>query len=60
MLIKKDVDLINSGIEPFPGENFLASSCRSEAFGHLGSATTDTKHVIVKPMLLVIVVPLFR
>ncbi len=56
---QKTVDLINAGIEPFPGENFL-SEYLSEAIGsgHL-LATTDTTHAVRESDAVVIVVPLF-
>ena len=56
---QKTVDLINSGIEPFPGENFLAQYLAEVVTsGHL-RATIDTKHAVSEADAVVIVVPLF-
>jgi nucleotide sugar dehydrogenase len=55
----RTVDLINSGVEPFPGENFLAKYLSEViASGHL-VATTDTTHAVSESDAVVIVVPLF-
>jgi nucleotide sugar dehydrogenase len=55
----RTVDLINSGVEPFPGENFLAKYLSEViASGHL-VATTDTTHAVSESDAIVIVVPLF-
>jgi len=56
---QKTVDLINAGIEPFPGENFLAEYLAEVvASGHL-VATTDTTAAVSESDAVVIVVPLF-
>jgi nucleotide sugar dehydrogenase len=56
---QRTVDLINSGVEPFPGENFLAKYLSEViASGHL-VATTDTTHAVSESDAVVIVVPLF-
>ena len=56
---QKTVDLINAGIEPFPGENFLAEYLAEVvASGHL-VATTDTAAAVSESDAVVIVVPLF-
>ena len=56
---QRTVDLINSGVEPFPGENFLAEYLVEViASGHL-VATTDTTHAVSESDAVVIVVPLF-
>jgi nucleotide sugar dehydrogenase len=53
------VDLVNKGIEPFPGEahlaEYLADVVKS---GHL-TATTDTTAAVAKSQAVVVVVPLF-
>ena len=53
------VDLVNKGIEPFPGEahlaEYLADVVKS---GHL-TATTDTTAAVAKAQAVVVVVPLF-
>jgi nucleotide sugar dehydrogenase len=56
---EKTVDLINSGTEPFPGENFLAEYLAEVvSSGHL-TATTDTTEAVREADAVVIVVPLF-
>jgi len=56
---QKTVDLINTGVEPFPGENFLAEYLAEVvASGHL-VATTDTAAAVSESDAVVIVVPLF-
>ena len=56
---QRTVDLINSGVEPFPGENFLAKYLSEVvASGHL-VATTDTTNAVSESEAVVIVVPLF-
>jgi nucleotide sugar dehydrogenase len=56
---QRTVDLINSRVEPFPGENFLAKYLSEViASGHL-VATTDTTHAVSESDAVVIVVPLF-
>ena len=56
---QKSVDLINAGIEPFPGEDFLEQYLKeTRASGHL-IATTDTTSAVSQSDAVVIVVPLF-
>lgn len=56
---QKTVDLINAGVEPFPGENFLAEYLADVVgSGHL-VATTDTTQGVSESDAVVIVVPLF-
>ena len=56
---QRTVDLINSGTEPFPGENFLAEFLAEVvASGHL-VASTDTTKAVSESQVVVIVVPLF-
>ena len=56
---QKTVDLINAGIEPFPGEahlqDYLSKVVKS---GNL-IATTDTQDAVSKSEAVVVVVPLF-
>ena len=56
---QRTVDLINAGMEPFPGENFLADYLADVvSTGHL-VATTDTTKAVSESEAVVIVVPLF-
>lgn len=56
---QKTVDLVNAGIEPFPGENFLGDYLAEVVkSGHL-TATTDTTAAVNESDAVVIVVPLF-
>ncbi len=56
---QKTVDLINAGLEPFPGENFLAQYLAEVVVsGHL-VATVDTTAAVSESDAVVIVVPLF-
>lgn len=53
------VELVNAGIEPFPGEAHLAERLRQVvASGHL-RATTDTAAAVSASEAVVVVVPLF-
>jgi nucleotide sugar dehydrogenase len=53
------VDLVNQGIEPFPGETYLQEKLTAVTrSGHL-SATTDTATAVSTSQAVVIVVPLF-
>ncbi|MEI6294778.1 MAG: nucleotide sugar dehydrogenase [Actinomycetes bacterium] len=53
------VDLVNKGIEPFPGEDFLGEYLANVVnAGHL-VATTDTAAAVSESEAVVIVVPLF-
>jgi nucleotide sugar dehydrogenase len=53
------VDLVNKGIEPFPGEHLLAEKLRAAVDGGLLSATTDTAAAVREAEAVVVVVPLF-
>jgi nucleotide sugar dehydrogenase len=56
---QKAVDLINAGVEPFPGEAFLGEFLKETVdSGHL-IATTDTTTAVAQSDAVVIVVPLF-
>lgn len=56
---QKTVDLINSGIEPFPGENFLADYLADVVRSGNLIASTDTTKAVSESDAVVIVVPLF-
>ena len=53
------VDLINRGIEPFPGEAFLQEKLTKVVDAGRLSATTATSEAVAKSDAVVIVVPLF-
>jgi nucleotide sugar dehydrogenase len=53
------VDLVNAGIEPFPGETDLASRLMEVVEAGLFSATTDTSSAVSTSDVVVVVVPLF-
>lgn len=53
------VDLVNSGIEPFPGEAYLQEKLTKVVGAGLLSATTATSEAVAKSDSVVIVVPLF-
>lgn len=53
------VDLINSGVEPFPGEAFLAEKLAQAVAAGALTATLDTTEAVAKSDAVVIVVPLF-
>ena len=56
---QKTVDLVNTGTEPFPGEDHLAQFLgETVKSGHL-TATTDTTAAVSESDAVVIVVPLF-
>ena len=56
---QKTVDLVNQGIEPFPGEAHLGEYLKQVvASGHL-KATTDTTSAVSESDAVVVVVPLF-
>ena len=56
---QKTVDLVNQGIEPFPGEAHLGEYLKKVvASGHL-KATTDTTAAVAESDAVVVVVPLF-
>jgi nucleotide sugar dehydrogenase len=53
------VELVNKGIEPFPGEHLLADKLRAVVDGGRLSATTDTAAAVREAEAVVVVVPLF-
>ena len=53
------VDLVNSGIVPFPGEANLSEKLRKVAGAGLLSASSDTQLAVSQSDVVVIVVPLF-
>jgi nucleotide sugar dehydrogenase len=53
------VDLINQGLEPFPGETDLAKKLSQVVASGLLTATTDTPSAVAQADAVVIVVPLF-
>jgi nucleotide sugar dehydrogenase len=53
------VDLINSGKEPFPGENYLAEYLADVVSTGKLRATTDTTAAVKEAAAVVVVVPLF-
>jgi nucleotide sugar dehydrogenase len=56
---QKTVDLVNAGIEPFPGEDHLAQYLKEVlTSGHL-HATIDTAAAVSQSDVVVVVVPLF-
>jgi nucleotide sugar dehydrogenase len=56
---QKTVDLVNQGVEPFPGEAHLGEYLKKVvASGHL-KATTDTTAAVAESDAVVVVVPLF-
>ncbi|NBU30902.1 MAG: nucleotide sugar dehydrogenase [Actinobacteria bacterium] len=56
---QRTVDLVNAGVEPFPGEHQLAEKLEwAVNSGHL-VATTDTSAAVRQSSAVVIVVPLF-
>ncbi len=56
---QKTVDVVNQGIEPFPGEAHLGDYLKKVvASGHL-KATTDTTSAVSESDAVVVVVPLF-
>ena len=56
---QKTVDLVNQGIEPFPGEAHLGEYLKQVvSSGHL-TATTDTTNAVSQSDAVVVVVPLF-
>ncbi len=52
------VDLVNAGIEPFPGEIDLATKLMKVVEARLLSATTDTSSAVSMSDVVVVVVPL--
>src|SRR5215211_2597318 len=53
------VDLVNAGLEPFPGETDLASRLMEVVAAGLFSATTDTSSAVSTSDVVIVVVPLF-
>ena len=53
------VDLVNAGIEPFPGEAHLAEKLADVVGRGLLTATTDTTTAVAESDAVVVVVPLF-
>ena len=53
------VELVNKGIEPFPGETFLQEKLSNVAKAGRLRATTDTASAVADAEVVVIVVPLF-
>lgn len=53
------VDLINSGLEPFPGETDLATKLAQEVDAGRIEATLDTPSAVSQSQAVVVVVPLF-
>ncbi len=53
------VDQVNSGIEPFPGEAYLAEKLGEVVSAGLLRATTDTAAAVAASEAVVVVVPLF-
>jgi nucleotide sugar dehydrogenase len=56
---KRVVDLVNEGVEPFPGETDLADKLRQAVDAGLLTATTDTTAAVADAEAVVVVVPLF-
>jgi nucleotide sugar dehydrogenase len=55
----KTVELVNAGIEPFPGEDHLDTYLKEVVAGGKLHATTDTTSVVAQSDAVVVVVPLF-
>ncbi len=53
------VDLVNSGVEPFPGEAMLAQKLKAEVVAGRLIASTDTTAAVKGANAVVLVVPLF-
>jgi nucleotide sugar dehydrogenase len=53
------VELVNQGVEPFPGETDLRDKMRAAVDTGLLSATTDTTAAVAGARAVVVVVPLF-
>lgn len=56
---QKTVDQVNAGIEPFPGEDFLAVYLKEVVESGKLTATTDTTSAVAQSEAVVVVVPLF-
>ena len=55
----KTVELVNQGIEPFPGEAHLAQYLKEVVSAKKLTATTDTTAAVAESDAVVVVVPLF-
>ena len=55
----KTVDLVNQGIEPFPGEAHLDKYLKEVVSAKKLTATTDTTSAVAQSDAVVVVVPLF-
>ncbi len=53
------VELVNAGVEPFPGEADLADKLREVVGAGALTATTDTASAVAESEVVVLVVPLF-
>ena len=53
------VELVNAGVQPFPGEAFLGEKMRAAVDAGLLRATTDTAAAVAESDAVVVVVPLF-
>lgn len=58
-VVRRTVDLINAGTEPFPGETDLAEKLATEVAAGRLTATLDTTDAVRQSDAVVIVVPLF-
>ncbi|MEU1180425.1 nucleotide sugar dehydrogenase [Streptomyces sp. NPDC005820] len=56
---EKVVELVNAGVEPFPGEYDLDVKLKQAVDAGLLSATTDTASAVAESEAVVVVVPLF-
>ncbi|WP_431963899.1 nucleotide sugar dehydrogenase [Actinacidiphila sp. bgisy160] len=56
---EKVVELVNAGVEPFPGEADLDTKLKAAVEAGLLSATTDTAAAVAESEAVVVVVPLF-
>lgn len=56
---EKVVELVNAGVEPFPGEHDLDVKLKQAVDAGLLSATTDTASAVAQSEAVVVVVPLF-
>lgn len=58
-VVEKTVDLVNAGVEPFPGEAHLAEYLAEVVKSGALRATTDTTSAVAESDAVVVVVPLF-
>lgn len=56
---EQTVDLVNQGLEPFPGEAHLAKKLQAVVSRGLLTATRDTAAAVAESDAVVVVVPLF-